>query len=154
MEEKVIQVDRFAYNNNTTFGKLYIDDVFFCYTLEDTLRANNVKVKSHTCIPAETVGYEVGFRYSPGFKRDMVIMYNQSDKETIRKGNVEFKYVYFHGGNTHENTDGCILVAANISIKDNKIWGTKEKELKDIIETSIKDGVDVIVKIKNLPQDN
>lgn len=139
----VIKHERYLYNKNTTLGKLYIDNRFFCYTLEDTVRAYGIKVKDHTAIPANEEGYKVGMRYSPGFKRDMLILYTENDKETLKHEGISFKYIYAHGGNTHEHTEGCVLVASEVNEKEFTIYNTVETRLRDIVRDTIESGEEV-----------
>ena len=91
-----------------TLGELYINDCFFCHTLEDTdrgLRQNTplweiqaTKVFGKTAIPAGE--YTVRFTFSPRFQRMMLLVENVPGFEGIR----------IHAGNTAEDTNGCILL--------------------------------------------
>ena len=81
-----------------TFGMLYVDGRVFCQTLEDELRAPGVKVWGRTCIPAGT--YRVIVNHSARFKRMLPLLLNVPGFEGVR----------IHAGNTHEDTEGCILV--------------------------------------------
>ena len=96
-------------------GDLYIEDDFFCFTLEDELRDRSVKVYGKTCIKADR--YEVVLTVSNRFKRLMPLLLNVPMFEGIR----------IHGGNTSVDTLGCILVAFETDFK--KIWRTAEKTL-------------------------
>ena len=122
-----IKVIRKVYTDTTTTGEMYLNGEFFCYTLEDVVRPRGIKIKGHTAIQAGT--YEVVVTMSNRFKRMMPLI-----KEVPM-----FKGIRIHGGNTHKNTEGCILVAKNL-ISDEKIQGTMERPLtkhllqaKDII---------------------
>ena len=105
-----LQLKREFLRDTYTIGKLYIDDVYFCDTLEDKVRDLNKngifdngekKIKSETAIPYGT--YEVVWAYSPRFKR-----------YTPRLLNVKsFDGVLIHAGNTAKDTDGCILLGQN-----------------------------------------
>lgn len=113
-----IEIFRHTYNTNPNrniIGDLFVDGEFFCYTLEDELRADGVKVKAETAIEAGEYEFEV--TYSPRFKRDMILI-----KDVPR-----FEGIRIHGGNDEGDTEGCPLVAYNTDY--NRIWGTAEKEL-------------------------
>ena len=128
---------RDQYNNDTTTGKLYINDKFICHTLEDTVRPLGIKVKKHTAIPAGT--YEVVVDRSNRFKRDMPRLLNVPQFEGIR----------IHGGNTHKNTEGCPLVAYNY-INEDTIQGTAEKD----ITAELKKYDKIYIEVVNLFQSN
>lgn len=67
-----------------------------CYTLEDPWHEK--KVYGDTCIPTGT--YEVVLAHSNRFKRKLPRLLNVPG----------FDGVLIHGGNTKEDTHGCILV--------------------------------------------
>lgn len=145
-----IELIRDNYTARTTLGKLYIDGVYFCETLEDTVRARAIKVYGETAIPAGE--YMVDVTYSSRFKREMPIL-STDGKWTIRNFGVEFKGVRFHGGNTHKNSHGCPLVAKNRLDKDT-IQGTMEKPLTAAIKKALAAGESVICMVINNPQEN
>ena len=93
-----LKLQRFLFGKKDTIGKLYIDDVYFCYTLEDTVRGFGVKIPGETAIPAGT--YEVVIDESTRFKRLMPHILNVPMFEGIR----------IHKGNTDVDTEGCILL--------------------------------------------
>lgn len=105
-----LELTRVALRDTYTVGKLYIDGVYFCDTLEDKVRDINkngvfdngeTKINGRTAIPYGK--YEVVWAYSPRLKR-----------YTPRLLNVKsFAGVLIHAGNTHEDTDGCILLGQN-----------------------------------------
>lgn len=92
-----------------TMGSLLIDGRFFCYTLEDVDRGltqsmalvdiQKKKVKAETAIPYGK--YKVELTYSNRFRKIMPLVVGVKGFEGIR----------FHGGNTHLDSEGCILVA-------------------------------------------
>ena len=55
--------------DRATIGELLIDGEFFCYTLEDEVRADDTKVYGETAIPNGE--YTVEITYSGRFKRDI-----------------------------------------------------------------------------------
>lgn len=121
---------REVFNPKNTIGKLYIDDKFFCYTLEDIVRDVNQngkfdngekKIYGETAIPYGT--YKVIVNISNRFKRLMPLVLDVPEFEGIR----------MHGGNTEADTLGCILVAHNTDNK--RIWGTAEADLTKILST-------------------
>ena len=82
-----------------TIGKLYIDDNYFCDTLEDTVR--KVKIAGKTAIPAGS--YKVKKTMSPRFKKILPEILNVPN----------FSGVRIHSGNTAADTDGCLLLGLN-----------------------------------------
>ena len=109
-----LQLERKHQKDGYTIGELYIDDVFFCHTLEDIVRDKNhdgdldeageEKVYGKTAIPFGK--YNVIITPSARFKRDLPLVQNVKGFEGIR----------IHPGNTAEDTLGCILVGVNDSV--------------------------------------
>lgn len=97
---------RVAYRDTYTIGKLYLDGVYFCDTLEDKVRdlSKEAKVPGQTAIPAGS--YKVVVTASPRFKRLLPRLLNVP----------QFDGILIHRGNTPENTSGCILVGENKQI--------------------------------------
>jgi hypothetical protein len=155
----LFKIKRFEYFNDTTIGELYTPgkQEKFCWTLEDAVRPQGVKIPAETAIPETglSLAYHLGMRYSPRFKRDMPVIYSEKDgNEFIVKGfgGVTFKYAQIHGGNNDEHTEGCPLVAYNRpSLKT--IQGTAEKEVTKLVEQYLKNGR-VGISIINMPQRN
>lgn len=81
-----------------TIGELLIDGKHECWTLEDVVRADGVKIAGETAIPAGV--YAVDITYSPRFKRDLPLLIGVENFVGIR----------IHPGNTASDTEGCILV--------------------------------------------
>ena len=94
-----IRVVREQYRPGSTIGRMFVDGVFECFTLEDGIRTN--KVYGETAIPAGS--YSVVVNYSPRFKTSLPLVQNVPNFEGIR----------IHPGNTAANTLGCILVGRN-----------------------------------------
>ena len=81
-----------------TIGELTVNGAHECWTLEDVVRADGVKVYGETAIPAGA--YAVDITYSPRFKRDLPLLI----------GVANFVGIRIHPGNTASDTEGCILV--------------------------------------------
>lgn len=105
-----LTLKRIALRPTYTIGKLYIDDAYFCDTLEDTVRDINKsgkfdngeqKIKGKTAIPYGT--YEIKWTYSPRFKKYTPQLMNVPSFEGIR----------VHAGNTSADTEGCLILGEN-----------------------------------------
>lgn len=111
-----IRIKRIFKGDDYTIGCMYINDSFFCNTLEDKVRniPKEVKVFGKTAIPAGT--YEIDMNsVSPKFKNRS---WAKKYKGIVpRLKNVPyFNGVLIHPGNTAGDTDGCILVGENSSV--------------------------------------
>lgn len=121
----------------STVGRMLIDGHYFSETLEDAIRHPKLKIPKETCVPCCTL--EVGISFSSRFGRDMVILYNQSNGyEAIVEGH-SWKGLRVHGGNTSENTAGCILVAEN-RLNNDTIQGTRERPFTHIVKDALDSG--------------
>lgn len=104
----ILKVVRDTYGPDYTQGRLYINDIFFCDTLEDRCRDLNkdgdlddngeAKVYGETAIPAGK--YKMILSMSNRFKKLMPEILKVKGFEGIR----------IHAGNTKADTHGCILV--------------------------------------------
>jgi hypothetical protein len=86
------------YTDKSTISELYADRVFFCFTLEDKIQKDGVKVAGKTAIPVGK--YKVILDQSVRFKREMPHILDVKGFEGVR----------IHSGNTDEDTEGCLLV--------------------------------------------
>lgn len=106
-----LEVKRVAKRSTYTIGKLYINGVYFCDTLEDKDRGlkqsdavysiKKIKVPNHTAIP--TGFYKVIVNKSPKFGRMLPRLLNVPG----------FEGILIHRGNTDKDTSGCIIVGEN-----------------------------------------
>jgi hypothetical protein len=85
-----------------TLGSLYVDGAFECYTLEDVVRADGIKIAGETAIPAGT--YTIDITMSPRFGCLLPLLLSVGGFVGIR----------IHPGNSAKNTDGCILVGRDV----------------------------------------
>jgi hypothetical protein len=90
--------------SKTTTGKLYIDGIYQCDTLEDVLRSTGEKVYGETAIPSGE--YEVVINFSTKYQRPMIQLLDVPMFQGIR----------IHSGNKAEDTEGCILVGTRKGI--------------------------------------
>ena len=98
---------RFKATDDATLGKLYINDEFECYTLEDEHR--EVKVAGETRIPAGR--YRLVGRPYGGFYNRYKERFKPWHKGMIQVSNVpNFEHILIHCGNTDDHTAGCVLV--------------------------------------------
>ena len=131
-----------AQRDKYSIGKLYINGVYFCDTLEDTVRDINhngkfdngeAKVYGKTAIPFGK--YSVVYTHSPKFKRKLPLLLNVPQFEGIR----------IHPGNTAEDSLGCILVGKNTIVgrlTESKVTSDK---LNNLIETAINNDESIIL---------
>lgn len=98
-----LRLERIFKGESYTIGKLYVDDIYYCDTLEDKVRnlPTEKKVMHETAIPAGK--YEVIVNLSPKFKRELPRLLNVPF----------FDGILIHRGNTARDTSGCILVGEN-----------------------------------------
>lgn len=118
MELKLIRISK---QDTYTIGKLYIDGVYFCDTIEDKDRGlsqttpittiEQLKVHGQTAIPTGVYTVDMN-QVSPRLSQKD--MYKPIGGKVPRLLNVPgFDGVLIHVGNTAEDTLGCILVGYN-----------------------------------------
>ena len=108
---------------NYTIGSLYIDNKYFCDTLEDVDRGldykmtlseiKSKKIQDQTAIPTGVFKvslHEISLRFK---NRPWAIKYDGKIPRLIDVPG--FDGVLIHPGNTSSDTSGCILVGQNIS---------------------------------------
>lgn len=99
-----LSLNRTAYNEGCTLGRLYINGELFCNTLEDKYRGQLEnpadKVQNETAIPAGR--YRVIVDHSAHFNKCLPHILNVPCFEGVR----------MHGGNRATDTEGCILCGA------------------------------------------
>ena len=119
-----LTLKRIARKEGYTIGRLYIDDAYFCDTLEDRERGleqampldmiKRIKVKGETAIPTGT--YELSMRHiSPKYSRKKAFAFTGGVMPRLL--NVPgYEGVLIHSGNTAADSEGCILVGENKAV--------------------------------------
>lgn len=108
-----LKLIRNNFTNEYTEGKLYLNGVYFCDTLENPDRklyldldydtVSKLKVYGETCIPYGE--YRVVLTMSPKFKKLMPLVYPVKCFLGIR----------IHPGHTVKDTEGCLLVGKKLN---------------------------------------
>lgn len=98
-----LKLNRHYLGDNYTIGKLYINNVYFCDTLEDKYRdlTKEKKVYGKTAIPYGV--YKIIVNQSPKFKKLLPRLLKVP----------YFTGILIHGGVDENSTLGCILVGFN-----------------------------------------
>ena len=144
MNTMELQLKREKVAGRNTPGKLYIDNAYFCYTIEDVIRKdpkpetpeNEAKVYGETAIPAGR--YRITITYSPKFRRKMILVNDVPGYTGIR----------IHGGRDHEDSLGCPLVGYK-RMSNGKLTETLQAsaELFRQIDTALKERKEVYIAI-------
>lgn len=96
-----LELHRDTFTEHSTIGKLRVNGVEYCNTLEDYdrhLEVSGIKIPGKTCIPRGT--YVVTLDVSRRFLRLMPHLLDVPHFDGVR----------IHSGNTDADTEGCILV--------------------------------------------
>lgn len=106
-----LRLERRYKGSKYTIGKLYINDEYFCDTIEDIDRGlkssmsveyiKKKKVYAETAIPTGT--YKIEMTYSNKFKRILPLLVDVKGFSGIR----------IHRGNTEKDSSGCIVIGEN-----------------------------------------
>ena len=140
-----LTIQRRASLGGATIGKLYVDGVFACHTLEDEVRevsgqpVASWKIKGETAIPKGVyfVTLEDSMRFGP---------------ETLSLTNVPgFLYIRMHAGNRSKDTEGCILLGMQAGAAS-LIGGTSRPAvdlIKGYVRKALTRGEKVTIDISN-----
>jgi hypothetical protein len=126
-----INITRAPSVKGATIGRLSVDGLFLCYTLEDEVREPNTKQDGHpypyisvsdwvaswkiqnkTAIPRGR--YRVVVNFSPHFQKELPELCDVPG----------FSGVRIHSGNSAADTEGCILVG--LTTEANLIYHSKD----------------------------
>ncbi len=130
MELKVIRKE---FTDLYTIGELYINDKFFCYTMEDKDRGvteensnaeiKRVKVVKRTAIPYGD--YRIMLSFSKKLKRFLPLILDVPS----------FRGIRIHKGSTQDWSSGCILVGLEKVGNKLKKINEAEKKLIEILKS-------------------
>jgi len=132
-----LEVLRTDYHEDRVLGRLLIDGVFFCHTLEDKRRWDGSKVFGRTCIPSGT--YNVVLTMSKRFGRLLPLLENVPNFDAIR----------IHRGNTDKDTHGCVLVGMDVAPDQSAILNSRvaEEALMAKLEVAYKAKEPITIKV-------
>lgn len=135
MKKSIVKIKRIAFKENYTIGRLYVDDIYICDTIEDKVRVLNSakdKVYGETAIPAGE--YKADVAFSNKFRYNVVRLF----------GVPYFEGIYIHKGNTEKDSLGCIIVGYN----DKKGWVSRPTEALNKLMAAIEgyDELKVIIQ--------
>jgi hypothetical protein len=125
---------RIAKKESYTIGKLYIEDLYFCDTIEDVDRGlrqdmplaeiKKIEVMHQTAIPTGT--YRMVVNMSSSKKRLLPRLLDVPG----------FDGILIHRGNTEDDSSGCIIVGEN-KVVEKVINSTKyEIELMEMVKSA------------------
>lgn len=102
----MLKIVRVAEGKNSTLSHLYINSLFCCYLLEDSIR--ETKVPGRTCIPEGT--YQLQLNTRAGMNTRYKLHYPGIHKGMLEIAGIDnFSQVFLHIGNYHSETAGCPL---------------------------------------------
>jgi len=122
-----------------TLGKLYLGNLFLCYTVEDTVR--DKKIHGKTAIPHGT--YNIIITMSNRFKKKLPLLLDVPGFEGIR----------IHAGNNASHTEGCILPGfqrTEIGVAQSR---DAMEHLQPMIQSALDRGNDVTITITEATED-
>ena len=121
-------------HGGATIGKLYIDGVFACNTLEDEVReiagqpVHEWKIKGCTAIPVGV--YRVTLESSPRFGPDTLTLLDVPG----------FQYIRVHAGNTASDTEGCLLLGLRTT--DVSLVGGTSRPAVELVKREVRAAIE------------
>lgn len=99
-----IEVIRTCFNPLYTKGIMFVDNIFFGYTLEPQRKRVDETSHINRCI--NTGEYLAKYEYSPKFRQHLIELKNVPNRSEIK----------IHAGNFSKDTQGCILVGGRSDV--------------------------------------
>lgn len=125
-----LRLVRSEFYSSNTIGRMYVDGIFECFTLEDTVRTGP-KVYGQTAIPKGE--YRVTLEFSPHFQRILPRLHDVP----------QFEGVLIHIGNRAQDTEGCILVGT----VERDLWVEHSKEAFDALMQKLSSASSITIEI-------
>lgn len=149
--ELKLVLERDVKDSSFTLGKLSVNGIDFCYTLEDVVRSNGFKVAGQTAIPSGT--YEIDMdTVSPKYSsRGSKSQYLKCENKVPRLKNVPgFDGILIHIGNYTTDTEGCLLVGTSRNTSKGTISNSTTAfwQLYEILDEAHKAGKKITITIK------
>jgi len=143
----MIKLLRIAEGTNTTLGQLYINNLFQCYILEDKIREH--KIPGETAIPAGQ--YQLGLNSTAGMNAKYKSRYNQMHQGMVEiRGIPNFTLVFFHIGNYHTDTRGCLLTGSYYQLinDDYRVLHSADayKRVYPLLAHAVEEGRSLVIK--------
>ena len=133
-------LERKYLKNDYTIGNLYINDLWFCNTLEDKVRIKNCnckqKKKGMTAVPEGQ------------YKVEMLWWEKHKDYYPHLKDVPCFEGILIHSGNDETDTEGCILVGYNKVVGGLIESRMTYLRLQGLCLMAIKQGEEITIEIK------
>jgi hypothetical protein len=136
----LLRVDRIESDEESTLGRLFIDGQFECWTLEDRYR-QGAKVHGKTRIPSGR--YRIQMRREGGFHTNYLARY----KEPWHQGMLHvrdvpgFEYILIHVGNSHDDTEGCLLVGKGKTLVEGHHYVTESRGAYEALYPKVRDAL-------------
>lgn len=130
---------RYDFTDKRTIGKLSINGVYFCFTLEDPVRA--IKIPKITAIGEGT--YRIVRDMSTRFKRMMIHILDVPD----------FLGVRIHSGDTAEDTEGCPLVGFSRGVDEIHASRIASDQLDAKVAAALEAGEEVTITVSSIPRE-
>ncbi len=96
---------RFSGAEESTLGLVFVEEKFFCYSLEDQF--NEPKIPGETRIPPGR--YQILLRTEGGMNERYGKRFDWHDGMLWLQDVPNFTFIYMHVGNKDDDSEGCIL---------------------------------------------